>query len=231
MAGWLIWFAYQKLRDPTFTDPDSILFFLELSKSAFRVLSVLIIGTVLTQAVKAFETSRRRDKVIHDYRMEFLKELQAIYQEVQIARYQLRVAGLAAELRTASALGKEDSDCYLKILPNIHAALLRLQRQKMEVQLLPGTFRNETRQGLANKLDELETFLQGVVDESEKHQKQIAVQPHAVQFAQLKKLNGLTADHAIASIDNTFQGNFAPVYQRAIILVQQELLPIRRTVS
>jgi len=196
---------------------------LEASKALFQIITALIVGIFISAVVKSFANSRKADKALHDFRLEFLNQLQAAYQRVKKSRRALRASGLTTKFDAPPlTMSQDQRDNYRKEMDVLNEAQLELERLNLEIGHFPDSFSGHQQLTLA--LGNMESYLRDILTEYEKFWPKLKKEAGDVRFAELPMLNDFTGRYS----QSKFKGQFARSYDVALALIRQELLPLNR---
>ena len=199
--------------------------YLEVSKSLLYLISVLLIGAFIAALIKSFDTSKKADKSIHDFRNDFLVRLLATYQNVLLSRHTLSATGLTNAFGTPPpAISSAQAQQYSLAAMQLFEAASDLQRLYGDVAKFPDSFSAHVR--LSYALNDMHKYIDAILIEYRKHWPTLSTSPNLVPMKSLDKLIDFTGYHP----HNDYEKKMATPYESAVAFVRQDLLPLKKTV-
>lgn len=202
------------------SDSNRATFYLEVAKALLQVVGVLLLGVLVTAAIKYLENTRKADKALHDFRLEFLNRLVSLDESVKKVRHVLRLSGLTNEFTQKQVITTGQIAVYKEQLGSLQEVESGISRLAQDI----ANFRNAFSESvvLESKLKNLQIFMRALLDEQEKNFPELP----QVLLAQLPKLAGFTG----ISTDGTYQ-TWLNGYSDAVFLVRKDLLPLEAVIK
>jgi hypothetical protein len=201
-------------------DTNRAAFYLEAAKALFQLVGVLLVGALVTAVIKYLENTKKADKALHDFRLEFLNRLMSLDDSVKKARHVLRSAGLTNQFVQNPVITGQQIATYdeqLSSLQEVESGICRLAQDI-------ANFRNAFSESviLENKLKNLQLFLRGLLDEYEQSRPQLP----QVLLTQLPKLSGFTGTSTATPYQTWLSG-----YTDAVFIVRKDILPLKAVIQ
>jgi fumarate reductase subunit D len=201
---------------------DRAKLWIEVGKSLLYLGTTVIAASVITQFVKSFSRSKKADSALHDFRVEFLNNMEEIYSTVKKTRRALRADGLSTKYYAPEGtLSPTQLSCYFLQMDALNGAQLDLERLSTQLGHFPDAFTGSAK--LVNSINIMEKYLRSILDEYESNASTLKTTPEKVLFARLTRLQDLTGPYE----GSEFRSYFTKQHDDALGLVRGELLPLR----
>jgi len=195
--------------------------YLELAKAILQLLVVIILGALVAWVIKSFDTNKKADKALHDFRMDFLNRLRSLDESVKKSRHVLRDFGLTNQFgQRGNVIIDRERDAYDLEINSLQLAQSGIERLIQDIETFRGAFSDSVT--LENKLRIMLVFLRNLVDEHEKLRPQFP----QVEFYKLNQLNGFTGIPASREYNGWLEG-----YDVSVVTVRKDLLPTYKAVK
>jgi multisubunit Na+/H+ antiporter MnhC subunit len=200
---------------------------LEVAKTLIQVITTIIIGFGLVEfLLKSFDRSRRKDKALHEFRLDFLKRLEDAHENAETSRRDLRAAGLTTKFGgNILAMNRELETAYRDAMTAVTDTQLILERLELELGHFPTSF--ELHDQLKAALRRMHDYLENVLVEYEKYSPDLRKAPNEVAFKTLTCLDDFTSAPKQGQYLNVFEVS----YDSALALIRKQLLPLDMVLS
>lgn len=195
--------------------------YLETAKAIFQLIGVLLLGTLVAAIVKYFENSRKADKALHDFRVDFLNRLRSLDESVKKSRHALRSSGLTNQFGPQNPVITEvQVKEYDLQLASLQEAEIGIDRLIQDIADFRNVFSGNVM--LENKLRNMQLFLKALVEEYESSRPKFP----QVLSGNLPRLSGFTGIPADTEYNAWLSG-----YAAAVSIVRQDLLPLEKAIK
>lgn len=189
---------------------------IEVCKSLLQLIVVILLGGLVTWIIKYLENTKKADKALNEFRLEFINKLSSVDESVMKSRRVLRSVGL---IRKAGVITPAQIGVYDEQIACLLDAEIGVGRLIRDLQNFRDAFSSNV--VLEQKLKGMERFLRALLDEYE-HLRPTFPQ---LLFTQLAILQGFTDVPVGANYSDWLKG-----YEGAIFIVRGDLLPLKSSV-
>jgi hypothetical protein len=208
-------------------DANRASLYLEAAKSLFYLITVLVIGALITAIIKSFDTNRKADKALHEFRVDILHRLQETYQRIEKARHLLRVHGLTDEFGSLPlSMDSQAFAVYIEQMAVLQEVQSDLKRLILEVGHFQGSFSASS--NLIIALEKMKQYVCHILDEYERHGRKLLTIPGEVDCRSLGRLIDFTGKPQ--QKDGNYSKDIFASYDEALVIVRDELLPLKKIV-
>jgi hypothetical protein len=205
------------------SDAEKAKLLLETAKTLLEIITTIFVGYFVVEVLlKSVDRNRKKDKALHDFRVDILGKLEEAHEHVQKARSDLRVIGLTTAFGAPpNTMDERQRGEYSTTMRTCQDVQFSLQRLKLELGHFPDSFRSNA--DLDSSVGKMIDYVGKLLEEYEKHAPSLREAANRVTFATLVKLNDFTGGQN----DSSFQKEFEVSHDRALAVIRQELLPLK----
>lgn len=196
--------------------PDNV--GIEVVKSLLQLLVVVLLGSVISLAVKEFNVGRQRIEAIQEFRKATLSLLGGAYSSTKRSRRLLRAKGLSLSAAEDDATMVIHQDMYSKQMEEVINAQLNLEAIGTEVETAMKNFDNAV--DIISDIRTMDEYLNLLIDEYEESLRNFDRHSKVRPLAELPKLLDFIGPYR----DSRFRTDFVERYKSLLKAIQKDVL-------